>query len=137
MGRIRSKNTSPEMAVRKMVHRMGFRYRLHVADLPGKPDLVFPRLRKIIEVKGCFWHQHDGCPYSRIPKSRTEYWAPKLLGNIERDRDNEQHLNSLGWQVLTIWECELKESTLSAKRIRRFLRRRAQLLTSVPRIVRR
>ncbi|MDQ6707565.1 MAG: very short patch repair endonuclease [Acidobacteriota bacterium] len=123
MRRIRSKDTSPEITVRKLVHGMGFRYRLHVARLPGKPDLVFARLKKIIEVRGCFWHQHNGCSDSRIPKSRIDYWAPKLARNIKRDRENERQLTALGWQVLTIWECELKSPASYTQRIRRFLSR--------------
>src|SRR5580692_2865956 len=105
MRKIRAKDTSPEMLVRRLVHRMGFRYRLHVAKLPGKPDLVFPRLRRIIEVRGCFWHQHPGCIDSHTPKSRTDYWLPKLRKNKRRDRKNEKTLRAAGWDVLTIWEC--------------------------------
>ena len=123
MRRIRSKDTSPELIIRRLIYGMGFRYRLHVANLPGKPDLVFHRLKKIVEVRGCFWHQHGGCSYSRIPKSRIDYWTPKLSGNVKRDREHEQQLTALGWQVLTIWECELKSSTQFTKRIRRFLSR--------------
>lgn len=110
MSRIRSRHTSPEMIVRRLVHGMGFRYRLHLADLPGKPDMVFPQLRKIIDVRGCFWHQHKGCIDSHIPKSRTGYWRPKLLNNVRRDRQNEKKLNADGWKMLTLWECELQES---------------------------
>lgn len=122
MRKIRSKDTSPEMAVRRLVHGMGFRYRLHVSTLPGKPDLVFPALRKIIEVRGCFWHQHKGCIEGRIPKSRIEYWKPKLSRNIQRDRDNEKRLKKLGWNVLTLWECDLTRPERVVGSIRRFLR---------------
>jgi DNA mismatch endonuclease, patch repair protein len=121
MRNIRSKDTSPEMAVRRLVHGMGFRYRLHVPILPGKPDMVFPRLGKIIEVRGCFWHQHRGCIDSRIPKTRIEYWKPKLTGNVKRDKQNEMRLKKLGWQVLTLWECELSETAALARRVRSFL----------------
>jgi DNA mismatch endonuclease, patch repair protein len=121
MRRIRSKDTSPEMTVRRMVHGMGFRYRLHSSTLPGKPDLVFPRLKKIIEVRGCFWHQHDGCMDSHIPKSRTEYWRPKLARNQERDRENEKAWRQMGWKLLTIWECKA-ESAATEKRVAAFLR---------------
>jgi DNA mismatch endonuclease (patch repair protein) len=109
------------MAVRRLVHGMGFRYRLHVPDLPGKPDMVFPRLRKIIEVRGCFWHQHKGCIDSRIPKSRIEYWRPKLVGNQQRDKKNDRQLRKLGWAVLTIWECQANKSGTS-RRVASFLK---------------
>jgi DNA mismatch endonuclease (patch repair protein) len=101
---------------------MGFRYRLHVASLPGKPDLVFSRLRKIVEVRGCFWHQHKGCSDSHIPKSRINYWGPKLAGNVKRDMQNQKQLQSLGWQILILWECELKDARLIADRLRLFLK---------------
>jgi DNA mismatch endonuclease (patch repair protein) len=122
MSRIRSKNTSPELTVRRIVYRMGFRYRLHVARLPGKPDLVFSRLQKIVEVRGCFWHQHKGCSDSHIPKSRNEYWVPKLANNVKRDRRNERQLRSLGWQILTLWECELGDKRSVVDRLRLFLK---------------
>ncbi len=109
MSRIRSKDTSPELAVRRLVHGMGFRYRLHVHRLPGRPDLVFQRLKKVIQVNGCFWHQHGNCPQSHIPKSRINYWRPKLTNNIRRDKENEKHLRALGWGVLTLWECQLSD----------------------------
>src|SRR5687767_2972175 len=109
MARIRSKNTSPEMIIRRLVYEMGFRYRLHVAHLPGKPDVVFTRLKKIIDVRGCFWHQHKGCIDSHIPKSRHKYWHPKLNKNKERDKRNEAKLRAEGWNILTLWECELKD----------------------------
>jgi DNA mismatch endonuclease (patch repair protein) len=130
MRRIRSNDTSPEVVVRKLVHKMGFRYRLHAANLPGKPDLVFPRLRRIIEVRGCFWHQHRGCIDSHVPKSRVEYWRPKLKRNQRRDRDNEKALRKLGWNVLTIWECETAEFHALAERITAFLT--ADSVSSVP-----
>jgi DNA mismatch endonuclease, patch repair protein len=103
---------------------MGYRYRLHVHSLPGRPDLVFPRLKKIIQVQGCFWHQHAGCPVAHIPKSRIEYWHPKLLKNRRRDRQNEKLLQADGWEVLTIWECEVKEAKLARQRIAEFLNTR-------------
>ena len=121
MRRIRAKNTVPEMIVRRLVHGLGFRYRLHVTALPGKPDLVFPRLSKIIEVRGCFWHQHKSCIDSHIPKSRIEYWRPKLQGNKRRDKQNEKKLIALGWNVCTVWECELKDLNEVKRRVARFL----------------
>ena len=118
---IKSKNTWPELTVRRLVYGMGYRYRLHVARLPGKPDLVLSRLGKIIEVRGCFWHHHGKCIDSHVPKSRTEYWLPKLRRNQERDADNLRILRKQGWKVLVIWECELAKPTAVARRIRRFL----------------
>ncbi|MGH9437745.1 MAG: very short patch repair endonuclease [Terriglobia bacterium] len=126
MRNIRAKNTSPEMIVRRIVHSMGFRYRLHVAELPGKPDLVLPRLRKIIEVRGCFWHQHGGCIDSHIPKSRADYWCPKLMKNVERDKLNQTKLIACGWEILTLWECELRDSEQIRKRLRLFLHQAAR-----------
>ena len=105
MSRIKGGNTKPEMIVRSLVHQMGFRFRLHRRDLPGKPDLVLPRHRKIIFVHGCFWHMHR-CRYGRVtPKTNTEFWQNKRTGNVERDRRNMRKLRSDGWQVLVIWEC--------------------------------
>ena len=121
MRNIRSKHTSPEIVVRKLVHSMGFRYRLHVANLPGKPDLVFPRLKKIIEVRGCFWHQHKGCIDSHFPKTRVAYWRPKLLRNAGRDRKNLEVLSALGWRVLSLWECEIRDARALSKRVKAFL----------------
>jgi DNA mismatch endonuclease (patch repair protein) len=121
MRRIRSTSTSPEMTVRRLVHGMGFRFRLHVATLPGKPDIVLPRLKSIVEVRGCFWHQHRGCIDSHIPKSRISYWKPKLVRNQRRDRANGRKLRKLGWQVLVVWECEVKHPERLAKRLDHFL----------------
>jgi DNA mismatch endonuclease (patch repair protein) len=121
MSRIRSRDTSPELKVRRLVHGMGYRYSLHVAKLPGKPDLVFRRLNRIIDVRGCFWHQHTGCVDSHIPKSRIEYWRPKLARNQKRDRENEQKLQEMGWRVFVVWECETKDNVRLSKRLARFL----------------
>jgi DNA mismatch endonuclease (patch repair protein) len=123
MRRIRSTDTSPEIVVRRLVYGMGFRYRLHVRTLPGKPDLVFLRLKKIIEMRGCFWHQHGSCIDSHIPKSRMGYWLPKLRRNKERDQENLQELRSLGWRVLVVWECETHDVTRLEATVRKFLRR--------------
>jgi len=122
MRNIRSKDTSPELTVRRLVHRMGFRYRLHVPTLPGKPDLVFPGLKKIVEVRGCFWHQHKGCVDSHVPASRVEYWKPKLRRNVRRDRQNIKALEKLGWEILALWECDLKKVAILKQRLRRFLK---------------
>jgi DNA mismatch endonuclease, patch repair protein len=121
MRRIRSKGTKPEMVVRQLAHGMGYRYRLHSPKLPGKPDLVFPRLKKIVEVRGCFWHQHGDCIDSHVPKSRMNYWRPKLRRNQQRDLENIQKLQALGFRVLVLWECEIADDKRLAKRLRRFL----------------
>lgn len=123
MGRVRSTDTRPEMVVRKLVYQMGFRYRLHRKDLPGKPDLVFSGRRKVIFVHGCFWHRHDdpACPFARLPKSRLDFWLPKLEGNRRRDAAVEQRLTEMGWLVITIWECQLRDEEALRERIRKFL----------------
>ena len=113
MQAIKSKDTGPEMAVRRMVHRLGYRYRLHKKGLPGRPDLVFAPRKKVIFVHGCFWHAHD-CRYGRAPTSRQEYWLPKLKRNRERDAENKAELESLGWEVLTVWECQIKKKDTTA-----------------------
>jgi DNA mismatch endonuclease, patch repair protein len=107
----------PEMTVRRLVHSLGFRYRLHRKDLPGKPDLVFGPRKKAIFVNGCFWHQHSdpNCVDGRLPKSRTEYWDVKLAKNVERDRQNRSALEAAGWEVFTVWECETKRPGLVDK----------------------
>jgi DNA mismatch endonuclease (patch repair protein) len=123
MSLIRGKNTKPEMFVRQLIHGMGYRYRLHGADLPGKPDLVFRRWKGAIFVHGCFWHQHPdlSCKIARLPKSRAEFWEPKLARNRERDSAQVEALEKMGWKVLTIWECQLKEVLELKENIRRFL----------------
>ncbi len=122
MRQIRSKNSGPEIVLRSLVHRLGYRFRLHRKDLPGKPDLVFPGRRKVIFVHGCFWHQHKGCGEGRLPGTRREYWAPKLARNQERDALSQAALKSLGWGILTLWECELEVGPAVISRvIRRFL----------------
>lgn len=108
MGRIRSKNTAPELAVRSMLHSMGYRFRLHRRDLPGKPDIVLPKLKKIVLVHGCYWHGHE-CHVGRAPKSNLGYWLPKIERNRQRDRQSVQELTSLGWSVLEVWECETRK----------------------------
>jgi len=117
MSRIRGKNTKPEMVVRKLAHALGYRFRLHRRDLPGVPDLVFPRLKKVVFVHGCFWHQHSGCRYAYRPKSHVEFWQKKFLTNVTRDRVARADLTKLGWQVNVIWECQ----TLDLRRLERRL----------------
>lgn len=120
MARIKAKNTKPELAVRRLVHSMGFRYRLHARDLPGRPDLVFRSRRKVIFVHGCFWHQHD-CHLGRLPKSRLDFWRAKLDSNVQRDKKVEKELADLGWQVLIVWECELPNAVKLEEKIEDFL----------------
>ncbi|MDE0125870.1 MAG: very short patch repair endonuclease [Bryobacterales bacterium] len=123
MARIRSKDTEPELKVRRLVHGMGYRYRLHAHDLPGRPDLAFRLRRKAIFVHGCFWHRHEGCSRNRVPKSpeRREYWRTKLDGNVQRDQRNIDALQRLGWRSLVIWECEVRDLDRIAEEVRRFL----------------
>ncbi|AOJ82443.1 very short patch repair endonuclease [Burkholderia sp. MSMB617WGS] len=121
MSRIKGKDTKPELIVRSLIHRMGYRYRLHRKGLPGRPDLVFAKRRKAIFIHGCFWHRHEGCHLARLPKSRLDFWLPKLEANAARDKEVEQRLAELGWKVLTIWECEVKEEEALTSRIRAFL----------------
>lgn len=125
MRAIRAKGMKPEMIVRRLVHGMGYRYRLHRKDLPGTPDLVFGPRRKVIFVHGCFWHQHSdpSCKISHTPRTRLDYWQPKLRRNQERDAANQSALHGQGWQVLTIWECETQPNCQSrlTERLRSFL----------------
>lgn len=120
MSRIRSKNTAPEMVVRKLIFSMGYRYRLHRRQLPGCPDIVFLGKKKVIFVHGCFWHSHVGCKRATVPQSNRDYWYPKLKRNRKRDKINQAALVSAGWRVMVIWECEIKNSNLEEK-IRSFL----------------
>ena len=107
MSRIRSSNTKPEIVIRSLLHRMGYRFRLHRKDLPGKPDIVLPKYKSVIFVHGCFWHRHKGCKYAYNPKSRQEFWENKFRANIKRDKEVKRQLQEKGWKVLVIWECEL------------------------------
>lgn len=112
MSKIKSKNTKPEIKVRKFLHAEGFRFRLHRKDLPGKPDIVLPKYDTVIFVHGCFWHGHQGCKYFVIPKTRTEWWLNKINRNIENDEKAHQLLKENGWKVVTIWECQLKKDKI-------------------------
>lgn len=120
MAAVRSKDTAPEMIVRRLVHSLGYRYRLHQRDLPGKPDLVFRAKRKVVFVHGCFWHQH-GCKGSHLPKSNQTYWKPKLERNRERDAEHIEELRGSGWKCLVLWECELVDVVRLSRRICKFL----------------
>ena len=121
MSRVRARGTRPEMTVRRLVHRLGYRYRLHATHLPGRPDLVFAGRRKVVFVHGCFWHRHPGCRLARLPKSRVEFWRTKLDGNRERDLLKQRELRCLGWSSLVVWECELNDLESVAERVTRFL----------------
>ena len=121
MRAVKSQDTKPEMTVRRLAHGMGYRYRLHRNDLPGKPDLAFPTRRKVIFVHGCFWHQHHCARGGRTPKSSRDYWIPKLRRNKQRDAEHQIRLYEMGWTVLVIWECEMKELGAVRARIRVFL----------------
>jgi DNA mismatch endonuclease, patch repair protein len=115
------RDTRPEMTVRRLLHKQGYRFRLHRRDLPGKPDLVFSSRRAVIQVHGCFWHQHVGCKDASMPRTRPEYWIPKLARNIERDQQNEQRLADLGWRTLVLWECEIVDAGVVARVAEAFL----------------
>ncbi|ACS38034.1 very short patch repair endonuclease [Methylorubrum extorquens] len=123
MSAIRSKDTKPERSVRRLAHSLGYRFRLHGKDLPGRPDIFFPGRRKAIFVHGCFWHQHpsDECRPSALPRTRRDYWVPKLERNVARDARNMTDLAAAGWDALVIWECELSDLEAVADRLRRFL----------------
>ncbi|MGC8209882.1 very short patch repair endonuclease [Ralstonia pseudosolanacearum] len=121
MARVRSRDTKPELLVRRLIYAMGYRYRLHAKDLPGKPDLVFRSRRKVVFVHGCFWHRHPGCALARLPKSRREFWLPKLAANRKRDIKNERALQDAGWKTLVVWECELSGLLRLKKKIKDFL----------------
>ena len=122
---VRNKDTLPEKALRSLLHRRGFRFRLHDRALPGKPDLVLPKHRAVIFVHGCFWHRHPGCPRTRTPATRQDYWVPKFERTVQRDQQNQRKLRLLGWNVLTVWECELKEADALADKLARLIRREA------------
>ena len=121
MRRVRGKHTTPERAVRRVAHALGYRFRLHRRDLPGTPDLVFPRLRRAIFVHGCFWHRHEGCARTTTPKTRAAYWREKFEQNVHRDRRNLAALRDLGWEVLVVWECQTFERAELLARLSRFL----------------
>jgi DNA mismatch endonuclease (patch repair protein) len=137
MAKIRKRDTKPELVVRRCAHRLGYRFRLHRADLPGTPDLVFPALRKIILVNGCFWHQHTcrlGC---KSPRTRQEYWLPKLARNVARDRLVRTELQRRGWSVLVVWECETRDHEALATHLHAFLgdRLRTERSTRQPEVI--
>ena len=121
MRRVRQKNTSAEIRVRRLLHAMGFRFRLHPRNLPGRPDIVLPKYRMAIFVHGCFWHRHSGCSKATMPKTRRQFWSDKFRSNMERDRRKELALRELGWRVATVWECETSDLTPLGNKLRREL----------------
>lgn len=121
MGLVKSKNTRPELRVRRLLHRMGIRFRLH-GNLPGRPDLVLPKWNTVVLIHGCFWHRHEGCQNTRTPKSRVEFWTNKFDKNVKRDAEVKRILEGDGWNVFVIWECELDDPEELTRRIREFLR---------------
>ena len=121
MSAVRSRNTGPEIRVRQIAHGLGYRFRLHRRELPGKPDIAFPGRQKVVFVHGCFWHQHKGCPRASIPESNSEFWRNKLSRNMVRDAKQVAAIKKSGWRVLVVWECETKNERRLAARLRRFL----------------
>ena len=121
MANVKSKDTQPEMQVRRMLHGLGYRYRLHRRDLPGRPDLTFPSRKKVVFVNGCFWHQHSGCPRATIPATNREFWIAKLERNRLRDERNQTLLSLDGWKVMTVWECQLRDIDQVAEYLTAFL----------------
>ena len=117
MSAIKSKNTKPEIAVRKVLHSMGYRFRLHSKDLPGSPDIVLPKYKTVIFVHGCFWHRHQNCKYASTPKTRQEFWNKKFNENINRDKINQENLSSKGWKIIIVWECEIKDQDFDLNRL--------------------
>jgi DNA mismatch endonuclease, patch repair protein len=123
MARVRNKDSKPEIEVRRIAHALGYRFRLHCRNLPGTPDLVFPRLRKVILVHGCFWHRHRGCSRTTNPKTRASYWADKFEQNLQRDALKKKQLKALGWDVLTLWECQTSDPDALSARLAAFFSR--------------
>ena len=121
MSRIRSTDTKPEMLVRSFLHRNGFRFRLHVKDLPGHPDIVLPKYKTVIEVRGCFWHRHSGCKYATMPSSNTEFWQAKFKQNTKRDKKHAKELKALGWKLIVVWGCETAETNFPPYVLKSFL----------------
>lgn len=121
MSHIGGKNTTPELKVRRLLHRLGYRFRLHRKDLPGTPDIVFPSRRKVIWVHGCFWHRHQGCSRGSLPATRREFWETKLNANVRRDLADQERLKALGWRYLVVWQCELRSMDTLADKLQMFL----------------
>ena len=121
MSRIRAKDTAPEKAVRSILHRLGYRFRVHGKNLPGNPDIVLPKHRTVVLVHGCFWHRHRGCKYAYTPKSRVDFWVRKFSENVDRDSRVKRRLRRLGWRAITVWECQTARPLVLARRLERLL----------------
>jgi DNA mismatch endonuclease (patch repair protein) len=121
MRRVRSTDTMPERKVRSLLHKLGYRFRIHRLDLPGKPDIVLPKRSAVVFVHGCFWHRHQGCPHATTPTSRQEYWLPKFRRTIDRDWKNQEELQRRGWNVIVVWECETKDMQKLAAQLPRLI----------------
>ena len=117
MAAIKSKNTKPEIAVRKLLHSLGYRFRLHRKDLPGSPDIVLPKYKTVIFVHGCFWHRHENCKYATSPKTRVEFWENKFKANVKRDLEIQEKIKNIGWQSLVIWECDTRNISFMKNKI--------------------
>lgn len=124
MSKVRGKNTKPELIVRSLLHRMGYRFRIHRRDLPGNPDIVLPKHKKVIFVHGCFWHGHENCPRAKRPSTNKAFWNEKLTKNIERDKQHLQQLEQLGWRALVVWSCGVKDPDALRNRLERFMNER-------------
>src|SRR6266850_3369094 len=122
MSRIRATNTRPELALRSMLHRLGYRFRLHAADIPGKPDVVLKKYKTVILLHGCFWHRHSGCRFCTTPGTNSLYWRAKFRRNVRRDLHNAERLKELGWKRIVVWECELRNRSCLRQRLIRLLR---------------
>jgi DNA mismatch endonuclease, patch repair protein len=120
MSRIKGKNTRPEILVRSLLHRLGYRFRLHRKNLPGKPDIVLPKYKTVIFVHGCFWHRHENCKYAYSPKSRVDFWKEKFAGTVKRDKQHIKQLNEMGWRVEVIWECETNDQNRLKKKFSKY-----------------
>jgi DNA mismatch endonuclease (patch repair protein) len=123
MSRIRGRDTHPERVVRSLLHRLGFRFRLHSRRLPGRPDVVLPKYHSVVFIHGCFWHRHPNCPFAYTPKSRTAFWRRKFAENVARDSRTADSLRMGGWKVVAVWECELRDHKALSRRLERTLRR--------------
>lgn len=121
MGKVKGKNTKPELIVRSMLHKMGYRFRLYRKDLPGNPDIILPKLKKVIFVNGCFWHGHENCKRSKRPTTNSDFWNEKLNKNIHRDKKNIEELNNKGWNSLMVWTCEIKDEKKLKQKLNDFL----------------
>lgn len=122
MAKVKNKNTKPELLVRSLLHRMGYRFRIHRKDIPGKPDITLPKYKAVIFVHGCFWHGHEGCPNAKRPQSNLEFWDEKLNENIDRDKKTICELERMGWRVLVIWTCEINDVDTLSQRIENFMK---------------